>query len=153
MRKTEKYELVGEPRRHHNGYYYLRRIRALRDIPEYGVKAGDLGGWIGHVGNLSQEGSCWVAEEAEVYGDAKVYGNAYVFGRAEISGEAQISDYAQVYGNAMVYGRAKVYGYAQISGKSRIHYDAEICIPDSPSSYVVDVLVAFDGKVSFHTNK
>jgi len=31
-----------------------------------------------------------------------------------------------------------------------IHYDAEICIPDSPSSYVVDVLVGYDGKVSFH---
>ena len=38
-------------------------------------------------------------------------------------------------------------------GEDGIHYDAEICIPDSPSSYVVDVLVAFDGKVSFHTNK
>lgn len=32
-----------------------------------------------------------------------------------------------------------------------IHYDALICIPDSPSSYVVDVLIDFEGKVTFHS--
>ncbi|MCR5129955.1 MAG: DUF4738 domain-containing protein [Prevotella sp.] len=36
---------------------------------------------------------------------------------------------------------------------SGIHYDAEICIPDSPSSYVVDVVVAYDGKVTFHVEE
>ena len=40
-----------------------------------------------------------------------------------------------------------VFNCADASG---IHYDAEICIPDSPSSYVVDVVVGYDGKVSFH---
>ncbi|MBR5036951.1 MAG: DUF4738 domain-containing protein [Prevotella sp.] len=31
-----------------------------------------------------------------------------------------------------------------------IHYTALICEPDSPSSYAVDVLVAFNGKVTFN---
>ena len=30
-----------------------------------------------------------------------------------------------------------------------IHYDAFIGIPDSPSGYVVDVLVGYDGKIKF----
>jgi hypothetical protein len=30
-----------------------------------------------------------------------------------------------------------------------IHYNALICEPDSPSSYAVDVQVAFNGKVTF----
>ena len=45
----------------------LRRIRALRDIPRYHVKAGDLGGWVGPEKNLSQEGDCWVGGNARVY--------------------------------------------------------------------------------------
>ena len=42
-----KYEFTGEVK---DG---LNRIRALRDIPEFGVKAGDLGGWIEKERNLS----------------------------------------------------------------------------------------------------
>lgn len=34
-----------------------------------------------------------------------------------------------------------------------IHYSALICEPDSPSSYEVDVLVSFNGKVVFTNNK
>ena len=34
-----------------------------------------------------------------------------------------------------------------------IHYDAFIGIPDSPSGYVVDVLVGYDGKVKFEMYK
>ena len=45
----------------------LRRIRALRDIPRYNVKAGDLGGWVESEKNLSQEGDCWVGGNARVY--------------------------------------------------------------------------------------
>ena len=42
-----KYELTGE---YINGLYH---IRALRDIPRYGVKTGDLGGWIQSESNLA----------------------------------------------------------------------------------------------------
>lgn len=47
-----KYELTGEV--NDQG---LRRIRALRDIPRYGVKAGDLGGWVKNEDNLNL--GCW----------------------------------------------------------------------------------------------
>lgn len=69
----------------------LRRIRALRDIPEFNVKVGDLGGYLEKEENLSPKGACWVFCDAWVSGDARVYGDAQVYGDAWVSGDAGIS--------------------------------------------------------------
>ncbi|AEC16406.1 phage related protein [Gallibacterium anatis UMN179] len=50
----------------------LYRIQALKDLPEIGVKAGDLGGWIEDESNLSQDGNARVSGDLEVYGNAKI---------------------------------------------------------------------------------
>lgn len=60
--------------------YELTQIRALRDIPEAGVKKGDLGGWVltdeffpeteerlHRTPSLSQEGSCWLDEKSLLF--------------------------------------------------------------------------------------
>ena len=88
----------------------LHRIRALVDIPRYGVKKGDLGGYIESEYNLSQEGDCWVSGNALVFGDAQVSGDALV------SGDAWVFDDARVSGNAWVFGDARVSGDALVSG-------------------------------------
>ena len=54
------------------------RIRALRDIPKFGIKAGNLGGYIEHEGNLSQEGDCWIGDEACVYSNTRIYDTAHI---------------------------------------------------------------------------
>ena len=54
----------------------LFRIQALKDFGD--VKAGDLGGYIESEKNLSQEGNCWVADNARVSGNARVYGDAEI---------------------------------------------------------------------------
>ena len=77
---NKKYELTDETKG--IGGITLHRIRALMDISRYGVRAGDIGGWIEAESNLSQDGN------AEVSGNAEVYGDAWVI------------DYARVYGNA-----------------------------------------------------
>ena len=46
----------------------LLRIRAVRDIPDYGVYAGDLGGWVWGLDALSEHGSAWVSGSARVSG-------------------------------------------------------------------------------------
>ena len=71
----KKYELTRETKTITNGTV-LHRIRALMDIPRYGVKEGDLGGWIEKEDNLSQDGNAWVSEDAWVYGNALVSGKA-----------------------------------------------------------------------------
>ena len=113
--------------------HILYRIRALIDIPEYGVKAGDLGGFVGGESNLSQDGSCWIGDNATVYGKAKVFGNARVYGNAAVYDEAQIYDNAQVYDEAIICGRAKIYGNAKVFGAAWVYDDA--CVYDNAWVY------------------
>ena len=83
---NKKYELTDETKV--IGNTTIHRIRALRDIPRYGVKSGDLGGWIEAESNLSQDGDAWVSGDAIVYGNVRVYGDAQVYGNARVHGDA-----------------------------------------------------------------
>lgn len=73
----KRYELTGESKVNAWGVT-VYRIRALVDIPRFGVKKGDLGGWV----------------ESELLrnGDARVFGAAWVFGAARVSGAAQVTE-------------------------------------------------------------
>ena len=66
----KKYELTNETKTLAGGTV-LHRIRALRDIPRFGVKAGELGGFVEEENNLSQDGDAWVSGNTKVYGNAK----------------------------------------------------------------------------------
>ena len=81
----KKYELTEETMS--VGSHTLHRIKALKNFGN--VKVGDLGGWIEKKANLSQDGYCWVYDNAMVYGCAEVYGNANVHGNARIYGDAR----------------------------------------------------------------
>ena len=96
---TRKYEITSETHPHNPA---LHRIRALRDIPRWEVKAGDLGGWIEKETSLNQSGDAWVYGDAWVSGNAWVYGDARVYGGARVSGDAQVSGNAWVSDNAQV---------------------------------------------------
>lgn len=101
-----KYEMLYDDKIEMGGHT-LYRIKALKDFGN--VKAGDIGGYIEKEENLSQEGICWVCDNAWVCNNAKVYGNAWVYGNALVCGNAKVCD------NAWVCGDAKVYGDALIS--------------------------------------
>lgn len=110
----------------------LHRIIATIDIysadGELIVKMGEKGGYIESRANLSENGSCWVHDRAQVYGKAKitmyaqvkdfakVYGNAYVRDNATISEDAQVYDSASVCNNACIFGNAEVFHSAKIHG-------------------------------------
>lgn len=55
----------------------IYRIKALRDIPEHRVQRGDIGGYVTDKMTLSQQGECWIADNAIVHG-ASVTGKAIV---------------------------------------------------------------------------
>ena len=115
-----KYELTEETKTLADGTV-LHRIRALMDIPRYGVRAGDIGGWIEKYDNLSQDG------DAFVFDNAKVRGNAYVFDNAKVCGDAEVYGTAWVYCNAKVYGNSKVYGDACVCGNAEVYGNANVC--------------------------
>lgn len=129
-----KYEFTDEILNHKG--FTLHRIRRLSD--------GKIGGWIEKEENLSQEGNCWVDNDAmvydnaivsenarienyaEVYDNAKISNNARIINHALIYGSAHIYENAMILGDSKIYQNAKVYGNANIHGKVRIYGDAEI---------------------------
>lgn len=129
------------------------RLVALRDIPEHGVKAGDLGGFITGPNALSHEGSCWIGENAIVGPYVKVQDNAYIGGNAHVMNNfdkrslvvkenASIAGNAQVWlsrfglgnpeeetliaGNAQISGNAKLVNVKFVLGNAKISGDAHL---------------------------
>lgn len=114
----------------------LYRIKALRDFGD--VKKGDKGGWVRHGANLSQDGLCWIYDDAivcecaYVCDDAKVRGNAIVSGAARISDnacvedDASVSDGAEVRGHARLEDNVKISGHAHVIDYAVIKDDARI---------------------------
>ena len=85
-----KYELTDETTIEDG--HQLTRIRALKNIPEYEVYRGDLGGFVESTNNLSQEGSCWIDGDAKVYGDARILDGAWIHRNAIVGGNAIVKD-------------------------------------------------------------
>jgi carbonic anhydrase/acetyltransferase-like protein (isoleucine patch superfamily) len=114
------------------GTITLYRIRALKDLPMSRVKAGDYGGWVSGEYDLSQEGNCWIYDEARVFGDAfvcdnaRMYGNAWAYDEALVCGNARINDNAHVYGMAWVYGNARVYENSRVYGNAQVYDEAQV---------------------------
>ena len=117
----------------------VHRIRALRDIPEAGVKAGDLGGFVEEeISNLSHSGTCWIHDNAVVYNGgsvrrgAQIRENAIIDGstvdsNAEVSGRALVTYGAHIGSDAKIYGSAAVYRGSVYN--ATIHGDACVISP------------------------
>lgn len=127
--RNSKYEILADDKHSvtiGDTTYY--RIRALRRIERpFGlppVEPGDLGGYVAlttGTSSLSNEGNCWIADEAfvsgYVSGDSQVTGHAHVGYPSKVSGKSLISDYAQVIDGAEVLD-SMVTDYAQVVGRN-----------------------------------
>lgn len=138
---TQKYEIVQDQSKKFDGRV-LYRIRALKRFED--IKKGDMGGWVESEHNLSQKGSCWIRNDAKVFGSACVCDNAQiaddaivsesatvcddacVCGWAVVNGYARITDRAFVGGHAIVADHASLFGQSCISGDAIIEEDAEL---------------------------
>lgn len=100
------------------------RIQALRDFAH--VRKGDLGGYLACEENLSQEGDCWVADNAAVLTtDIRVSDNAQIAGDARVY-RADGCNRAKIYGNARIEGRAHIIGAERICGNAYIGDDTYV---------------------------
>lgn len=129
--RNAKYEILNEEKYSVMiGDTRYQRIRALRRIERpFGlspVEPGDLGGYVAmgtvpYGDCLSNEGDCWIADEAfvsgYVSGDSQVTGHAHVGYPSKVSGQSLISDYAQVIDGAEVLD-SMVTDYAQVVGRN-----------------------------------
>ncbi len=144
LMKEKKYEITNIS---HPQYPWLHRIRALKQVFDGGedrttVRKGDLGGFVQSEKNLSQEGCCWIyenavcCEEAVVEKEAKLFGYAVAKDSALITGDSwmfektwaegncciqsgYIKDNAAISGDAVI--KKNIGGHPQIIGNSRIY--------------------------------
>ncbi len=98
----------------------LHRIRALRDIPEHGVLAGDLGGFVQSERNLSQTGAAWIGGNAVVLGEGRVEDDAIARDQAVLSSYAVLRHRAAAGGQSRMDGQAIVQEQAQLTDSSHI---------------------------------
>lgn len=98
------------------------RIKALKDFAD--VKTGDLGGYIQSEANLSQDGNCWVYDDAIVSGDARVVDNAVIKNNATVNHNAIVKNKAIVKDFATIKLNATVAGNATVSDHAVVSYDA-----------------------------
>lgn len=128
-----KYKLTDISKRY--GGSRVRRIVATKDfVLQNGqiIKAGSLGGWVEGEHNLSQDGKCWIADDAmvlmnaSVSDDVYVSRNAVVYDNAKIRDRVIITDNAEVFQNANVYDDAQILGGSRVYGSSEIHGKAQI---------------------------
>ena len=106
------------------------RIKALKSFGN--VREGDIGGWVEKDYNLSQQGNCWIFDNAVAMGNSQVLHHAQLMDNAKVSMKATIRNYAQIMDDARVAGNAKILdnviirnnvlirGKAIISGKVNI---------------------------------
>lgn len=101
------------------------QLKAARDIPEHGVKKGDLGGYVTHEYTLDQMGSCWIGEEAQVIGKhVDIVNDAYVGGKAVVRSDV----YALMEHTKLIISvSAKVTGNATVFVKPSFAYKPEAC--------------------------
>lgn len=107
-RNMPKYELTGNAKLIDGTELY--RIEALKNFGN--VQKGAIGGYVESMNNLSQEGNCWI------YDDARVVGMAYVEDHAEISGNAIVSGQSLVRGYAKIQCMGRVRDHSKVQGKA-----------------------------------
>jgi len=118
----------------------VQRLRALRDIPEAVIVAGELGGFVSGPDVLSHEGTCWIDGFSVVIDsivrdnalirhtafvrNSLVEDNAMVIESANVDQYCHIKDHAKISGNAYVQGSGDtittVTDNALISGNAKI---------------------------------
>lgn len=113
---NDKYKLSDETIKY--GRKTLYRIVALKDFGC--IMAGTIGGFVEDVFTLSQSGSCWIDEDAKVFGRAVVTDNALVCNKAVLFGTARLEQYARVEEDAKVGGFVCLSGTTRVSGKARL---------------------------------
>lgn len=102
----------------------LYRIEALQDFAD--ISKGDKGGYVQSEKNLSQEGRCWLYDDACAYGDAVVSENATLHDEACACGNSTIKGYCRVHDEAVICGNAFLAGPTYVSGSVKLEKGAYI---------------------------
>ena len=92
------------------------------------IKEGDKGGYIESYSNLENDinSTCWIKDNATVYGNAIITDDALVSKNACVFGEAKVSNVSIVTDNAIVCGDTSLIGSAIITDNSIVQGNTTI---------------------------
>ena len=108
----------------------LYRIRALKNFRN--VKAGDLGGWVSGKHNLSQEGDCWIYDEAKCMDNARMYHNSVMYNNAvmcdfsEMHGDSAMHNYSAMLDNSRMYNCSAMYDNSRMYNDSKMYSNSRM---------------------------
>jgi len=119
----KKYEILKDTEKDFFGHN-VYRIRALKDFGN--VKKGDIGGYVESEYNLSQEGDCWIYNNATACENSIVSGNAVVKDCAVVCGNSVVKDCAVVCGNSIVSGNSVVKEFDKVYGNTVVCGDIKL---------------------------
>lgn len=133
----KKYEITSLA---HPQFPWLHRIRALVNINEE-VPKGAWGGFVEHEQNLSQEGTCWLYDQAICCEHAVVERSAALFQESVAKGNALVTGDAVMYQTSVAEGtcriqsgeiwdRVRIQGTAQVAASWKTGY-APLILGDS----------------------
>ena len=117
----KKYELIKESKTMFEGIE-IYRIRALKDFSD--VRTGDIGGWVCSEDNLSQNGNCWIYDNAKCLDDARVYYNAKMYDNAIMCDDAIMYDNSRMLNNTIMYNNSRIFNNAKMFDNSIMYDDA-----------------------------
>lgn len=142
METIAKYKVDYEDKIKYGGRI-LYRIVALRDFSD--VKAGDRGGYVQSERNLSQQGDCWIYDEAMAMDNTLVAQNAKMYHSAKLWGSAKMTNFAEIHNKAQMFNKSFMGGHARIFGESMMYDCSKIldlaemhgcsCIMNNASMY------------------
>ena len=121
----------------------LYRVRALKNFRN--VKAGDLGGWVSGKHNLSQEGDCWIYDEAKCMDNARMYHNSAMYNNAvmcdfsEMHGCSEMHNYSAMLDNSRMYNCSAMYDNSRMYNDSKMYNNSRMF--DNSAMYNVAVML------------
>ena len=113
-----KYKILYDDKKEVYDDVFVYRVQALKHFSD--VKAGDIGGYVQSENNLSQEGDCWIYDDAIAYNNSKIIDNAKVCNKAILADNAIVMEDATVKDEAYIVGNGNILGKAVISEYSYI---------------------------------
>ena len=120
--KNKKYKLTNISMRYEGRTLY--RIRALKDF--LNVEKGDLGGWVSSEDNLSQEGDCWIYDEAKCMDNARMYDNSKMHDNSKIFGNCRMYDDSEMYDSSEMHDHSEMYDSSEMHDYSRMFDDSKM---------------------------
>lgn len=100
----------------------LYRVKALKNFGD--VEEGDIGGYVSWYHNLSQEGDCWVynnaivKDSAIVRDNAKLYNNATMCNKAEMQGNSRMHNNSRMSDSSKMFDYTVMLNYASMSDQA-----------------------------------